>query len=64
MVRIQDIDNCECNGCNKKAVSIVFSRDRNKVIACCSEHTDEVIDEGRPEYHDQCPNCECLIGIN
>ena len=64
MRRLEDIKGCEYKGCENKAISIVFSRNENKVVACCDKHEDIVIDEGSPEYWDQCPNCDCKQGIN
>ena len=64
MRSIKDINNCEYDGCNKKAVSIVWSRDLEKVVACCEKHDDIVIDEGSPEYWESCPNCKCRQGVN
>ena len=64
MRNIKDINNCEHGNCNKKAVSIVYSRNLEKVVACCEECEDKVIDEQDPEYWDRCPNCNCRQGIN
>lgn len=30
----------------------------------CKAHAGVVCDEQSPEYHDSCPNCGCLFGVN
>ena len=55
---------CEVGGCDGITTSIVYSRTRRAVILCCNDHAFTVADEGRPEYHHICQNCECELPIN
>ena len=64
MRSIKDINKCEYSECDSKAISIVYSRDLECVVACCEKHEDIVEDEGHPEYWHDCPNCHCKMGIN
>ena len=64
MRKLEDIESCEHEECKEKAVSIVWPRHLDKVVACCEKHEDKVIDEDDPEYWDSCNNCGCRQGVN
>ena len=55
---------CEVDGCAGMTTSIVWSRNRAAVILCCDAHVYDVLEEGSPEYHVTCPNCECEMPVN
>jgi hypothetical protein len=55
---------CEYPDCKNFAVDIVFNRDKWEIGFYCSEHVNQIINIGDPEYIEQCPNCECFIPIN
>lgn len=62
--KLSESDKCEVDDCESNATEMVFSRNKNKVIFCCDMHSDIVIDEGCPEYWDDCANCGCRQGVN
>ncbi len=65
MVRkLQEGSKCESGDCNQAASDMVHSRKLNKVIFCCDECADTVLDEGDPEYWGTCENCGCRQGVN
>lgn len=55
---------CEAAGCMRKATRIVYSKKQRAVLLCCDTHSDEILDEDCPEYHQTCPNCGCEIPVN
>jgi hypothetical protein len=64
MRTLESIDKCENNGCLNNADRIVYSRDKDEVVACCTDCAEDVIEEGCPEYRDICPNCQCHMPVN
>ena len=54
---------CEYEDCNKEADRIVYSRHQERVMNACYEHAERIVDEDSPEYHENCPNCGCLIPV-
>ena len=64
MVAIEAGDVCQFGSCNKDAEALVYSRKLEIVIKCCDVHTDEVVEQGHPEYEDVCKNCGCVQGVN
>lgn len=61
---------CQFPNCKRKATHIAAGRymspERSGYpLGCyCEDHAAEVADEGGPEYHAHCPNCDCVFGIN
>ena len=55
---------CSYEDCTKEADTLVYSRKLHKVIKTCYDHAQIVVDEGSPEYIEDCPNCGCLIPVN
>jgi len=62
--KISDADICEAKGCDNKASAMAYSRNKRKVIICCSGCTYLILEENNPEYHDSCANCGCELPIN
>lgn len=60
---------CSYEGCRRKATHIACGygttyEGRHPTAALyCLTHAELVEDEGEPEYHETCPNCECKFGI-
>jgi len=55
---------CAFIDCDKKSVSLACGREHDEPMWYCEEHTKEIVDEGRPEYIKDCPNCGCQFGVN
>ncbi len=64
---------CAFEGCDKEATTFACGRDRDYYGAgpyhptpayYCDKHAVQVADEGSPEYHNNCPACGCLHGVN
>ncbi len=50
---------CEFDGCDNKQAFLAYSRNKQRVMAVCSAHHDQVSEEGSPEYSSTCANCGC-----
>ena len=65
MVRqIELNDKCEYEDCKELAIDLVYSRNQDKILKCCSVHSDIIVDEQYPEYTENCQNCGCNLPIN
>lgn len=56
---------CEKDKCLNEATRIVYVRSEvYDVIFLCDKHTEEIQNDERPEYWENCPNCGCEYGVN
>lgn len=67
IIKIEGI--CQMEDCNKPATHIASGRQLypggHPDPACyCGDHSIDIADERSPEYNVECPNCNCLFGVN
>lgn len=64
---------CQWPGCQEDATHLAAAcQSRYKPIPkdvpqagyFCYAHAHKVANDGAPEYHDECPNCGCIHGVN
>lgn len=60
---------CQFKDCEKDATRIATGREyfegAGHSLGCyCEKHASIVVEEGFPEYIEQCPNCGCRFGVN
>lgn len=66
---------CQYEGCDQPATRIASGQRSYRLhkklepgqypTGCyCDDHAYKVVDFDHPEYHDNCPNCGCLFGVN
>jgi len=70
MKRINKTSKCEYPKCEEKATTLAayveqgYSGNAEKVGRFCAEHAELVAGHRSPEYVVECPNCQCLLGVN
>jgi hypothetical protein len=55
---------CQWQGCEKEAVVLAYDRVDKVIMACCEVHAEQAAERDYPEYHANCPNCNCEFGVN
>jgi hypothetical protein len=63
VITIRKTDKC-IKGCGKQATELVYSRALGRIVKTCYDHYEIVMEEGSPEYYEDCPNCGCHIPVN
>lgn len=62
---------CDIQGCDTIATQIACGKPDHEVPTTrhpepghyCEKHAQEIIDEGNPEYHVNCPSCGFFFGV-
>ncbi len=55
---------CEWEDCKEEATVLVYWKRNDKLLRLCDYHAAIVVDDRRPEYTVDCPNCGCRFGVN
>jgi len=53
---------CQWENCQEEATCIAANR--NKIGCYCYKHGYNIAKEHKPEYLTECPNCDCIFGVN
>lgn len=57
-------EKCQYQKCKEKATDIVYDRKKDIVKCYCKNHTHQIVMKDVPQYIENCPNCNCVMGIN